>query len=257
MSFSPNLFLSNLNAKDGLAKPNRFEVILPIPQYINNFIGNSFIEKILNLPNTIIADVTDIIRRTSTDQQSRSDNPSMTRYLSLQCEAAELPGKSLITQDVKIYGPTFKVPYQTQYQDTSLTFLCTNEFYERKLFEKWTESIMPTDTNNLRYAKGNDTRYLTNIKIIQYDEFIRQIYIVELLDAFPISIGNQALSWSDDNFHRLTVQFAYQKYRVVYAGNYDLVQAATSLFGSKLTSFTEKFSSAISKPVGSIFDLVT
>jgi len=40
MSFAPNLFLSNIKAKDGLARPNRFQVILPIPQYINNFIGN-------------------------------------------------------------------------------------------------------------------------------------------------------------------------------------------------------------------------
>ena len=51
MSFSPNLFLSNVRAKDGLAKPSRFEVVLPIPTYIGNFVGNSVIEKILNFPN--------------------------------------------------------------------------------------------------------------------------------------------------------------------------------------------------------------
>ena len=50
MAFSPNLFLANVRSKDGLAKPCRFEVILPIPPYINEFIGNSILEKILNLP---------------------------------------------------------------------------------------------------------------------------------------------------------------------------------------------------------------
>ena len=218
MSFSPNLFLSNVRAKDGLAKPSRFEVVLPIP-------------------NSIFSDVSTAInsafgRQGAQDEQSRTSNSSMSRYLALQCESAELPGKTFQTADVKIYGPTFKVPYQTMYGDTTLTFLCTNEFYERKLFDRWMEAIHPTDTNNLRYPKGDKSRYLTNIKIIQYDDFIKQIYAVELIDAFPVSIAAQPLSWSDDNFHRLSVQFAYQKYRTIYEGTYDLREAAASIFGS-------------------------
>lgn len=237
MSFSPNLFLSNIRAKDGLARPNRFEVLLPIPAYVNSFIGNSIIEKILNFPNSVFNDVTDAIRgafgsQGAQDEQSRTSNSSMSRYLALQCESAEFPGKTLQTADVKIYGPTFKVPYQTAYGDTNLTFLCTNDFFERKLFDRWIEAIHPSDTNNLRYAKGSTTRYLTNIKIIQYDELVRQIHAVELIDAFPIGIAPQSLSWADDSFHRLSVQFAYQKYKTIYQGTFDLASAATSLFGS-------------------------
>jgi hypothetical protein len=240
MSFSPNLFLSNVRGKDGLAKTSRFEVVLPIPAYINQFVGNSVIEKILNFPNSIFNDVTYAISSAfggsrDQDPQSRSANSSMSRYLALQCETAELPGKTLQTADVKIYGPTFKVPYQTQYADTSLTFICTNQFYERKLFDRWMEAIMPSDTNNLRFPKGNQSRYMTNIKIIQYDDFIKQIYAVELIDAFPIGIGPQSLNWADDGFHRLTVQFAYQKYRPIYDGTYNLAAAATALFGSGLS----------------------
>jgi hypothetical protein len=256
MSFSPQLFLSNLNSKDGLAKSNRYEVILPIPAYINEFVGNSFIESLLNLPNNIIADISDIVRGNTQDTQSRSDNPSLSRYLALQCESAELPGKSLITADAKIYGPTFKVPYQTQYSDTNLTFLCTNEFYERKLFERWMEGIMPSDTNNLRFPKGKTSRYLTNIKIVQYDEFIRQIFAIELIDAFPIGISAQPLSWSEEGFHRLTVQFAYQRYRVVYQGNYDLVQAATALFGVKFSQYLNTKLTDLTSPVGTLFNRI-
>jgi hypothetical protein len=158
MSFSPNLFLSNVRGKDGLAKPSRYEVILPIPPYVNSSIGNSILEKILNFPNSVFSDVSDAIgsafgRQGAQDEYSRTSNASLSRYLALQCEAAELPGKTL-TADVKVYGPTFKVPYQTQYGDTNLTFLCTNDFYERKLFDRWMEAIMPSDTNNLRFPKG-------------------------------------------------------------------------------------------------------
>jgi hypothetical protein len=237
MSFSPNLFLSNVRAKDGLAKPSRFEVVLPIPSYINSFIGNSILEKILNFPNSIFSDVSTAInsafgRQGERDEQSKTSNSSMSRYLALQCESAELPGKTFQTADVKIYGPTFKVPYQTMYGDTTLTFLCTNEFYERKLFERWMEAIHPTDTNNMRFAKGAQSRYMTNIKIIQYDDFIKQIHAVELIDAFPIGIASQALNWGEDGFHRLSIQFAYQKYRTVYDGSYDIGAAASALFGA-------------------------
>jgi hypothetical protein len=160
----------------------------------------------------------------------------------------------LQTMDAKVYGPTFKVPYQTQYTDTSLTFLCTNEFYERKLFEKWTESIMPTETNNLRFPKGSTSTYLTNIKIIQYDEFIQQIFAVELMDAFPIGFSSQPLAWSEDGFHKLTVQFAYQKYRVIYNGKYDLATAAASLLGVNISTFFNNIPADIERPLGTIFN---
>ena len=237
MSFSPNLFLSNIRGKDGLAKPCRFEVILPIPPYVNQFVGNSIIEKILNFPNSIFTDVSDAIgsafgRQGDADEYSKTSNSSLSRYLALQCESAELPGRTTATADVKIYGPTFKVPYQTQYSDTSLTFLCTNDFYERQLFDRWMECIHRSDTNNLRFPKGQISRYLTNIKIIQYDEFIKKIFAVELIDAFPIGIAPQALSWGEEGFHRLSIQFAYQRYKPIYDGGYDLASAATALFGS-------------------------
>lgn len=259
MSFSPNLFLANIKGKDGLAKPCRFQVILPIPSYVNSFIGNSIIEKILNFPNSIFSDVSGAINKVigrdspETNIFSQTSNPSLTRYLSLQCESAELPGKTLQTADVKIYGPTFKVPYQTMYGDMNLTFLCTNDFYERKLFDKWMEAIMPTDTNNLRYPKGESSRYLTNIKIIQYDELIRQIYAVELLDAFPIGISPQPLSWSEEGFHRLTIQFAYQKYRTIYEGSYDIGEALTAIFGSAGARLLDTGTQSVSKKIGSLF----
>ena len=250
MSFSPQLFLSNMQAKDVPAKPSRFEVILPIPQYISNFVGSSILESLVNLPNSIIASITDITNTNPTDEQSKTSNASLSRYLALQCETAELPGKTLMTHDAKVYGPTFKVPYVSQYSDTNLTFICTNDFYERKLFDRWVEAINPTDTNNLRYAKGEKTRYMTNIKIIQYDDFIKQIFAIELIDAFPIGIAAQPLSWSEDTFHRLSVQFAYQKYRVVYDGNYDLVAAAVALFGVKIAPFVSKTGNNINAGIG-------
>ena len=249
MSFSPQLFLTNIKAHDGPAKPSRFEVILPIPNYINTFVGNSILEQLINLPNNIVSSVTDIFSAPQ-DPATRTTNASLSRYLALQCETAELPGRTLLTQDVKIYGPTFKVPYQSQYNDINLGFICTNDFYERKLFDRWIEAIHPSDTNNMRFPKGNGTRYMCNITIIQYDDFIKKIYSIQLVDAFPIGVAAQPLNWSEDNFHRLSVQFAYQRYKVIYEGSYDLAAAASALFGVKAAPFFDRAGNSINNTIG-------
>jgi hypothetical protein len=249
MSFSPQLFLTNIKSHDGPAKPSRFEVILPIPSYINSFVGNSVLEQLINLPNNIVSSITDIFSEPQ-DPATRTTNASLSRYLALQCETAELPGRTLLTQDAKVYGPTFKIPYQSQYNDINLGFICTNDFYERKLFDRWIEAIHPSDTNNMRFPKGNSTRYMCNITIIQYDDFIKKIYSVELVDAFPIGVAAQPLSWSEDNFHRLSVQFAYQRYKVIYEGSYDLAAAASALFGVKAAPFFDRAGNSINNTIG-------
>jgi hypothetical protein len=228
-----------MRSKDGPAKPSRFEVVIPLPPYIANFMSTSALEALFNLPNAIFGTITDTIG-SAMGQSPLGANSTLSRYLALQCEAAELPGRTIMTHEAKVYGPTYKVPYQTQYGDgtMTLTFICTNEFWERKLFDRWLEAINPSDTNNVRFPKDEATRYMTPIKVIQYDDFIKQIYAVELVDAYPIGISSQALSWADDNFHRLQVQFAYQKYKPVYTGSYDIAAAAAALFGVGLAKIS-------------------
>jgi len=260
MAFQPNQFIANINAKGGLAKPSRFQVVLPIPTYINNFVGQSILEKLLNLPSTLAAEFADILNTDIRDEQAKTSNPSLSRYLGLQCESAELPGKTLITADAKVYGPTYKVPYQTQYNETTLTFVCTNDFYERKLFDRWLEAIMPSDTNNLRFAKGENTRYMTNLQIIQYDDFVKQIYAVDLVDAFPIGVTSQPLSWAEDGFHRVSVQFAYQKYRTIYESKINIAdQVAEKIgnaLGDRLLKPINQIDQAITQKVGNFANRV-
>jgi hypothetical protein len=182
-------FISNIEGKKGLSKNNRFKVNMVIPAAI------------------------------AVDYRS-SD-------LSLLCESTELPGKTLNTADVKVYGPTYKIPYQKQYSEINFNFLCTNNGNERRIFDRWIEYIMPSQTNNMRFPKGTDglSGYLTQIEIVQYNDYSTSeskgleesdngelLKKIQLIDAFPLGYSAQALNWGDDGFLRLTVQFSYRRF---------------------------------------------
>jgi hypothetical protein len=136
------------------------------------------------------------------------------RDLTFQCESTELPGRTISTSDILIAGPTIKLPYTSTYNEITFTFYCTNDMYEKRIFDAWTNVICSRTDNTLGYRE----EYATTIGIFQYDEggdkrpWPALTYGVKLIDAFPTSINQLNLSWTDDNIHRLSVTFAYTYY---------------------------------------------
>lgn len=149
------------------------------------------------------------------------------RLLSFRCESADLPGRQLATQDNKIYGPTYKTPYQSIYQEITLNFLETSDLYIRRFFELWINGVFSAASNHLMYP---DT-YRSDIHITQYDvtapqepitqtnQNIRQTVATlsplvtwHLISSFPTAINQMPVSWSEDGFHRVSVTLAYEYY---------------------------------------------
>ena len=94
----PNLSTFVGSFKTELARPNRFNVLI-------------------NPPGVLLG----------------SGNYS--RQLSFRCETAELPGKTFMTHDQKIYGPVEKYPYQHAYNDLNLTFIVSGDMIEKMFFD--------------------------------------------------------------------------------------------------------------------------
>lgn len=133
------------------------------------------------------------------------------KHLSLRCENAQLPGRTIATGDLRIYGPTEKFPYQSSYDDIPLTFIVGNSMLEKTLFNQWMDFINPTQSWNFEYKKN----YATTIKITQYDLLNNEVHIVKLIDAFPVSISQMDLDWSNDNtYHKVNVTFAYTYWEI-------------------------------------------
>ena len=180
MAFNVNEFISNFDAHSGFARVSKFEVRITQPPV-----------KIQNSP------------------------PS--RILSLQCESAELPGYTINTVESKIFGAATFVAAGAAYNDITLTFICTNEFWEKKFFDTWMDAIMPKNS----YLLGYKEEYQTTIDIIQYADFAKdekakeplKIFTCRLLNAYPVSAAPLQLNWAGDDIHRLAVTFKYDKWK--------------------------------------------
>ena len=131
------------------------------------------------------------------------------RTLRMRCENAELPGRSISTTTMRIYGVEEKFPYQTTYNDMSLTFIVGDNMSEKKFFDAWLNWINPTINYNLKYKAD----YAIALTVNQYDVKNELSYSVTMLDAFPIAVNQLDLDWSSDGHHKLTVTFAYTSWR--------------------------------------------
>lgn len=155
-----------------LARPSRFDVQIPIPLGMIPYIGYS-------------------------------------RRLNLRCDNAELPGRSIATTSRKIYNIEEKFPYQTNFNDITLTFIVSDDMKEKLFFDAWLDWINPSLNFNMKY-KGD---YAVPLTINQYNVNNELTYSVDLYEAFPVATNAMDLDWSSDGHHKLSVTFAYTRWK--------------------------------------------
>jgi len=155
-----------------LARPSKFDVNIPVPLGLVPYRGTS-------------------------------------RMLTMRCENAELPGRTIATTTAKIYGVDEKFPYMTSYNDMSLTFIVSDDMKEKKFFDAWLNWINPNTNFNVKYKQD----FSVALRINQYDVQNQVSYSVDLVDAFPIAVNQMDLNWGSDGYHKVTVTFAYTSWR--------------------------------------------
>jgi hypothetical protein len=148
--------------------------------------------------------------------------------LTLRCENAELPSRTLATTERKIYGPTEKHPYVSTYNESTFTFIVSDDMLEKKFFDAWMDLINPRSTFNVAYKKD----YMTNITVNQYDLQNKKTYSVSLNEAFPLSVNQLDLDWSNESaYHKLSVVFAYYTWE-----RNDITGLAAEVFNAGVSS---------------------
>ena len=141
-------------------------------------------------------------------------------FLTFRCENADLPGKSITTNERKDYVVSSKHPSGLAFTDLTLTFVCSSSMKERIFFDKWMEKIVGTGELKSEY----------------YDKFISPKIDVSLYTGdsvgegaiksatftyhkiFPIAISEQDVNWGNNQILKLTIGFSYEYWSVQYFG---------------------------------------
>ena len=183
-----------ISKKGGLAKNNRFQVLFTPPS--QPLVG---------------IDVEQIVGRLlSGESAGIKQSIYDPRDIAILCEQVTLPSRSLSTIDYMSDRQSNKFPYTNIDGDVTMHFIVTNDYYAKTLFETWMSSIVDTDGYQLGYK--ND--YSTDIVIQQLNQQDVPVFGVKLEKAYPIDVSAIALSTMDEDFTRVTVVFAYDKYVV-------------------------------------------
>jgi hypothetical protein len=198
MSSNINDFLASF--KTDVARPNRFDVFVPIPIKLMAYYGTA-------------------------------------KNLTFRCESAELPSVTFETLEQKIYGPTEKYPHQKNYNESTFTFMVSDDMSEKDFFDAWMELINPSSTYDFPYKRD----YATEITVNQYDMSGEVSYSISLEDAFPVSVNQLDLDWSSiDSYHKLSVVFAYKSW-----ANKSISQMGLGLLTAGMGDLTDLASGAL------------
>jgi len=204
---------SLVSKKGGLAKANRFNVMFTPPK-----------ASLLN------GNLQGIISSAISGNFSAKNLVNDPRDISLLCDSVTIPGKQISTLDVQTVKQLVKVPYGYLTDDVSLSFLLTNDYHMKTMFDAWINNIVDND----KYCVAYKEDIVTDVIIQQLDEQNTPIYGVKLEGAFPVTMSEIPLSNESVNtISRLNVSFAYDRYvpEGPLSSTGSLIKSALSIFG--------------------------
>jgi hypothetical protein len=157
-------------------------------------------------------------------------NEAIFEQLKYRAESVRIPGVTLETTDVRRYGHDIRQKTTTgaSFNDVGITFIEQDMNRVSKLFYYWIDKIYGfrgidssrTTVTVINPGQQNSTvpgsaveykdNYSTRIQIDVFNNNGQLTMSVILEDAFPISMGDVSLGWSDRNsLYKLNVSFAY------------------------------------------------
>jgi hypothetical protein len=183
---------STISQKGGLAPANRFSVIFTPPS-----------QSILNL------DIQGLIGSAVSGNFSPSQLVNDPRDIAILCQSVTLPGSTIATYEEGLHKQVRKFPYTFIDDEVTMSFLLTNDYYMRKMFDNWMSNIVNKESHLLGYK--ND--YSVDVIIQQLNQKNIPVYGVKLEKAFPTAISSSELSQDNAEFVRFEVTWAYDKYK--------------------------------------------
>ena len=198
--------------RGGLAHPNRFGMFMTLPSLINTDIQGHLISA-------------------ATGNFNVKDLFNDPRDVALLCESASLPSKIITSFDYayKGYKQNIKIPSGCFNEDVTLTFLLTNDYYAKKMFNQWQNGVMTPET----YTAAYEEDYKSDVTIFQMDENGAQIYGIKLRNAYPLSVNAITLdNTASSSIQRMSVVLTYEEAVTEGALESMFSSVKTGVFGS-------------------------
>ena len=181
---------STISKRGGLAKANRFNLIFSSPA-----------SGILNLSGGVLSSWI-----SGGSGWALINDP---RDISLLAENVTLPGRQISTIEYIAEKQTVKIPYGIINEDVTASFLLTNDYYIKSMFDDWLKACF--DVENYR-AKFKDD-FAVDVVIQQLNEKNLPVYGVRLEKAFPTTVASITLdNNSESTVQKLSVTFSYENY---------------------------------------------
>ena len=145
------------------------------------------------------------------------------------CSSISMPDREMVTKEVR-HGnsPERSIVYDFKTGDIEASFYLDKFMRERSYFELWQKAAMNTTTSyNVNYYDN----YVSNLNIFQLGQFASRqerddvTYGVQLIDAFPATIGAINYSHDANTVQNVTVNFKFRNwvnYFIDRQGNIEL-----------------------------------
>lgn len=150
--------------------------------------------------------------------------------ISLYAEGAQLPGLNIQSDDsIKRfgYGPQDHVAYGSSVNDITLNFIGDGKGEIYRFFYRWMQGIVRSDYEVPSNKTGFNglapfevefkENYQTVVDIKTYNESGDTILHYQLTNAFPKSLPDVSLNWSESSMMQFSVTFTYLQARLVNA----------------------------------------
>lgn len=142
--------------------------------------------------------------------------------ISVLCTSTAIPSKSILSTDFISIKKQEKIPYGYQVEDIKLVFHLTNDYYIKKIFDKWLNEIV----NPKNFHIGYVNEFTTDIKIYQLNYENRRIYGVNLKNAYPTSVDAIEFENAATDTQKLSVTITFEDYEIIDLYNFNRLDKA-------------------------------
>ena len=189
-----NRFIAEINQGEGLARPNRFLVMINLPKR-----------------QVIEADDFDM-----TPPNNDLESLTTVRNIGMMCNQVTFPNRDINTKPHIMYGPRREMPYAYSFEGSvSMQFYGDKFLRQRQFFENWQKKIFNYKNHNFNYYDN----YVGSMDILQLGQFESQqdkdrvTYGVRLYEVYPQNVGGIDLAYgSNDQPTQIPVTLNYRRW---------------------------------------------